>query len=141
MPDTYWTYFISREDLVETYKLAGGNRGTQDHENPSDITIAAHGLFLYLMAPKLMVWLAFLDKTCGIAFILGNANDTFGQAMYRSLAERCHKVFGCPPDQWTEIEGTDPIVMSLEKDGETHRLKLLLLRESEQYPRDYPPEI
>ncbi|CAE6514251.1 unnamed protein product [Rhizoctonia solani] len=140
MSDTYWVYFLTREELVETYKRAGGKRGTHDKDNPTDNTIAAHALYLYLMPAKIEVWLATLDKARGVAFIVGNANDTFGQAMYRSLAERCHKVFGCPPDQWTDIGGTDPITFSREQDGKTHTMKLLLLRESERFPRDYPPE-
>ncbi|CAE6441687.1 unnamed protein product [Rhizoctonia solani] len=140
MPDTYWVYFLSCEDLVEIYKRAGGKRGTHDKENPTDITIAAHALYLYLMPAKIEVWLASLDKECGVAFIVGRVNDTFGQAINGSLAERCRKLFGYPPDQWTDIDGEYPMTLSREQDGQTHTMKLLLLRESERFPRDYPPE-
>ncbi|CAE6438882.1 unnamed protein product [Rhizoctonia solani] len=141
MPNTLWIYFLSQEELVDTYKRAGGKRGNHDKDCPNDVTIAAHALFLYLMPANLQVWFSALDEEYGMAFIIGNMNATFGQAIHRKLAERCHKVFGCAPDQWTECEGTDPVLYSLERDGKIHTLDLMLFRESDRVPRDYPPAL
>ncbi|CAE7152939.1 unnamed protein product [Rhizoctonia solani] len=124
MPTTYWMYFLSEIQLIETYKQATGEDGFLDPNNPSDVTLATHSIYLYLMPCRLQIWYSLLNDVFGMAFFVGKPNVELNEAMSLSAARRFDMVFKCAPDLYTRDKNSNGERFVMERDGKKHILRL-----------------
>ncbi|QRW23836.1 hypothetical protein RhiXN_10160 [Rhizoctonia solani] len=97
-PDYRLVYFLTDQELVDTYKVCGGTLGNFNVNSFDDTEHARRFLFHYLCPSPIRHWYASLDGEPGVAFMVGKTARNIRKSMKRDLQQKCKDLFKRSPN-------------------------------------------
>ncbi|CAE6333101.1 unnamed protein product [Rhizoctonia solani] len=124
-PDYRLVYFLTDQELVDTYKVCGGTLGNFNVNSFDDTEHARRFLFHYLCPSPIRHWYASLDGEPGVAFMVGKTARNIRKSMKRDLQQKCKDLFKRSPNYCLPAPGLMGSRWEMFFDDETSRILVL----------------
>ncbi|KAF8715274.1 hypothetical protein RHS03_00064, partial [Rhizoctonia solani] len=124
-PDYRLVYFLTDQELVDTYKVCGGTLGNFNVNSFDDTEHARRFLFHYLCPSPIRHWYASLNGEPGVAFMVGKTARNIRKSMKRDLQQKCKDLFKRSPNYCLPAPGLMGSRWEMFFDDETSRILVL----------------